>query len=88
MNASNDVGLQHKKVVIALEIARPILEALATIIGLLKLVALDHGSHRAIENKNALFRGGVEGGDAFIAVHCRFILKPLRAVARRMVRDA
>ena len=31
-----------------------VLEALAAIVGLVQLVALDHGAHRAVENDDAL----------------------------------
>ncbi len=35
---------------------RPILEALAAVIGLAQLVALDHGAHGAVQDQDALFQ--------------------------------
>ena len=44
---------QHQHVVVALEILRVRLEALAAEIGFGQLVALDHGAHRAVEDEDA-----------------------------------
>ena len=56
MNLANDVRLrEHEKVVVALQILPlPIRKALSAIVGLLQLVLLDHGPHRAVQNKDAL----------------------------------
>ena len=52
---ADDRGLRERqKVVVAFEIAREVLEALAAIAGLIELVALDHGAHRAVQYDDAL----------------------------------
>ena len=54
MDVEDDVGpRQHEQVVVALQIARMVREALAAEIGLSELVALDHRPHRAVENQKA-----------------------------------
>ncbi|MCY1408467.1 hypothetical protein D9M71_237870 [compost metagenome] len=58
LDGTNHVGAgQYQQVVVALDVARPVGEALATIVVLLEAIALDHGTHAAIENQNALFEG-------------------------------
>ena len=70
VDAADDVRLrQDKEIVVAFKIARPILEALAPVIGFPELVALDHGAHRAIEDQNPCRGGFVQCGDAFVTVH-------------------
>ena len=60
MDAADDVGPgQDEQVVVALEVVAVIPEALAAVIGLGQAVALDHGAHGAVEDKEAL---GEEGG--------------------------
>ena len=55
MEIANDFGLgQRKEIIISLQVRRPFAETLATIIRLLKLITLNHGAHRAVENKDAL----------------------------------
>ncbi len=52
---ADDVGpRQHQQVVVALQVARVILEALAAEVGLGQLVPLDHRAHRAVEDEDAL----------------------------------
>src|SRR3546814_9018808 len=43
---------QYQQIVVAFQIARPVGEALATVMHLFELVALDHRSHRAIEHRS------------------------------------
>ena len=45
---------QRQQIVVAFEVAREILEALAAIARFIQLVALDHGAHRAVEYDDAL----------------------------------
>ena len=55
MDLTDDFGLgQHEEIVVALEVAREIFEALAPVASLVQLVALDHGTHRAVEDEDAL----------------------------------
>src|SRR3546814_1325120 len=54
---------QYQQIVVAFQIARPVGEALTTIMHLFELVALDHRSHRAIEHQNATTKFGIEAGD-------------------------
>ena len=55
MDGPNDVGLgQDEQVVVALQVARPVGEALAAEVGLGQLVLLDHGAHGAVEDEDAL----------------------------------
>jgi hypothetical protein len=44
---------EHKQVVAALEIVRPVLEALAAECGFIQLVLLDHRAHGAVEDHDA-----------------------------------
>ena len=44
-------------------------EAVAAKIGFAEFVALDHGSHGAVDDQNALDEGGMEIGDALVAIH-------------------
>ena len=54
---------QRQQVVRALEVARPVREALAAVIGGLEPGALDHRAHRAVEHEDALRERGLERGD-------------------------
>src|SRR5262245_38864162 len=55
MNLFDDLRLrQAKQVVIALQIAWPVFESLAPIVGFFKLVTLNHCAHRAVNDNNAL----------------------------------
>ena len=72
VNLANDLRLgEHEEVVVSLEIlAGPIGEAVATVVGLLQLVLLDHRAHRAVEEDDALreqiAKGFFGGGDHFV----------------------
>jgi hypothetical protein len=57
---------QHENVVVALEILRPVLEALAAKGGLVLAQILDHRAHRAVEHEDAFACGPHEslGGRA------------------------
>ncbi|MNF84085.1 hypothetical protein D3C84_664290 [compost metagenome] len=59
---------QYQQVIVALDVAWPVGKALATVVLLLELVALDHGAHAAIENQDALFEGLLEGVKASTAI--------------------
>ncbi len=50
-----------EQVVVPLEVARPGGEALAPVVGLRQPVALDHGSHGAVEDQDPLGEQGAEG---------------------------
>ena len=55
MNLLDDRRLgQHQQIIIAFEIAWPILETHAPEVFLLQVIALDHGAHRAIQNQDAV----------------------------------
>ncbi len=55
MDLLDDFGPgQIEQIVVALDIARPILEPLAAISRFIQAIALDHGAHGAVENDNAL----------------------------------
>ena len=55
MDGANDVGPgQHQQIVVALELARMVGEALAAEVGLAELVRLDLRAHRAVEHEDAL----------------------------------
>src|SRR5574343_1950200 len=64
MEAADDVGPgQDQQVVVALDVVRVILEALAAVIGFGQPMALDHGAHGAVEDEQALLKkGGKFGG--------------------------
>ncbi len=83
MDLADDLGLaEHQQIVVALEIVGVVLEALAAIAGLVKLVALNHGAHGAIENEDALARLLVQGCDALVAGH-EVTLASAKALAGR-----
>src|SRR4030065_747803 len=53
---------EQQQVVVALEIALPVGEALAAIVLLLQFVALDHGAHGTVQDQDALLEQvGAEG---------------------------
>jgi hypothetical protein len=55
VDLAHDAGLREREqVVVALEVARMVLEARAAIAGFVELVALDHRAHRAVEHEDAL----------------------------------
>src|ERR1044072_9494218 len=57
MNAFNDVGLsKHQKVVVAFEVAGPIFKTFSPVIGFFKLMALDHGSHSAVNDQDSFLK--------------------------------
>jgi hypothetical protein len=54
VDLADDRGLgQHQQVVVALEVVRPVLEALAAVLGLAQLVTLDHRTHGTVEYEEA-----------------------------------
>ena len=62
---------QDQKVVVAFDVARPISKTCATIVVFLQTVALDHSTHAAIENQDALFEGLLKCLDTSAAVRHR-----------------
>jgi hypothetical protein len=51
----DDVRLgQGQQVIVALEVAGPVLEPFATVVCFLQPVGLDHGAHGAIEDEDAV----------------------------------
>ena len=65
MNVFDDGGLrQRQQVVVALHVPRPVLEARAAIARLIELVTLDHRTHGAIEQHDALLEELAQRGDA------------------------
>ena len=51
---------EHEQVVVALQVARVVGEALAAEVGLGEPVPLDHRAHRAVEHEDALAQQGGE----------------------------
>ncbi len=67
MDGADDVGLgQHQQVVVALQVAGPVGEAVAAEVGLAQPVLLDHRPHRAVEDQDTLGQLGLE---LFSSVH-------------------
>ncbi|MNO64973.1 hypothetical protein D3C76_557120 [compost metagenome] len=62
---------QHQQVVVALDVARPVGEAFATVVVLLEAVALDHRAHAAIENQDTLFESLLKSLETSAAVRHR-----------------
>ena len=60
---------QRQQVVVALQIARPVAEALPAVGGLVGLVALDHRAHGAVEHQDALGQQTPEFSHACRASH-------------------
>ncbi len=57
MNVADGVGLgEDQKIVVATQVAMPILEARAAKAGFVELQILDHRAHGAVEHENALAR--------------------------------
>ncbi len=44
---------QHQQVVVSLQVARPVGKTLASVVGLVELVALNHSAHGAVQNEDA-----------------------------------
>ena len=68
VNLADDRRLgQRQQIVVALEIAGPVAEAFAPVVGFLQAVALDHGAHRAVQDQDAAgqevgqFSGAING---------------------------
>ncbi len=49
--------VEHEQIVVAFDVALPVLEAHAAIAVLVQLVALDHGAHGAVDDEDALVGG-------------------------------
>ena len=68
LDLGDDLRLaQQQQIVVAFDVARPVGETRATVVGLFQLVALDHGAHAAVEDQDAFFQGlrkGLEAGAA------------------------
>ena len=61
VDIGDHLGLrQHQKVVVALEVRRPVLEALPAEIRFRQLLLLDHGAHGTVHHQNALGREFVQ----------------------------
>jgi hypothetical protein len=57
MNVLDDTGLGHaKNIVVVFQLLRMVREQGASIIFFSKLVLLDHGAHRSIEDEDLLFQ--------------------------------
>ena len=55
MNGLDDARLRDgQQVVVAPDIVRPVAETVAPVVGLGQVIPLNHRSHRAVENENAL----------------------------------
>ncbi|CAM2147897.1 hypothetical protein PT2222_10327 [Paraburkholderia tropica] len=68
VNLADDLRLREREqFVIALDVARIVLEALAAISGFVELVALDHRAHRAVENQDARSEQRGQRGAARVA---------------------
>ena len=68
VNLADDRRLgQRQQIVVALEIAGPVAEPFAPVVGFLQAVALDHGAHRAVQDQDAAgqevgqFSGAING---------------------------
>jgi hypothetical protein len=62
---------QRQQIVVALQIARPVVEALTAIRRLIGRIGLDHGAHGAVEHQDALAQQAFEFLDALFAAHAR-----------------
>jgi hypothetical protein len=67
---------QLEQVAVAFQALRMVLEALAAVVGLAQLVALDHRPHRPVEDDDAFLQdlrqgGGARVGQALHALDCR-----------------
>src|SRR5204862_3333631 len=78
----DDLGpRQLEQVAVALEALRMVLEALAAVVGLAELVALDHRAHRAVEDDDPFLEDLRQGGGARVrlALHSADCRKPLES---------
>ena len=72
MDPPDQVGLREgEQVVVAAQLVREILEALAAILGFRQLLALDHRTHRAIEDEDAFGEQRFDPGGMRWDVHDR-----------------
>ena len=63
MDAADDVGTgQDQEVIVALDVHRPVGEALAAEVLLAQDMALDHRPHGAVEHQDSLGQQPLEGG--------------------------
>ena len=70
MNGTDDLRLgERKKIVISPEIVRKIGKACAAVVRFVELVALDHGSHRAIEQYDAACKKAFQQFGTGIFIH-------------------
>ena len=58
---------ERQQIVVALQVAAVVAEALAAVARLIELVLLDHGAHRAIEQHDALIEQLLQPLDALAA---------------------
>ena len=79
VNVRNHVGArQRQQLVVALHVALEVLEALAAVLRLGQLEALDHRAHRAVEDGNALREdlGQLLGAGVGDGLHERIVARP------------
>ena len=71
MDRADDIGLrQHQQIVVAFQVVRVRRELGPAIVGFTELVALDHRTHRAVEDQDALLEQGGELGST-VGLHVR-----------------
>ena len=57
MNLGDEVGAgQDQKVIVALEIRRPVVKTLPTKVGLAETGVLQHGAHATVQHEDACFK--------------------------------
>ena len=70
MDLADHVGpREHEELVVALQVARVVAEALAAEVGLAELARLDHRAHRAVEDEDALGEDPLECALGFVRLH-------------------
>src|SRR4029453_9735843 len=77
---------EPQEIVVALEVARVVLEAGAAIARLVQLVALDHGAHGAVENEDALAHLPLQRRDTVFSGHDAAFTSAAKALAGRKPR--
>ena len=85
----DDVGPgELQQLVVALQVLGVVLEALAAVVGLGQLVALDHRAHGAVDDQDALLQqrgqGGAAGEVGIRETITALSLKPMRTVRAKI----
>ena len=74
MNPGDDIGAGNaEQLIVALDVGMVLREALSAVVRLLQVFGLDHGSHGAVDDQDALLQGLFQGArSCCVACHACF----------------